>query len=96
MTSQVVVNIDTKLKNKAMKMAKKEWLTMKALMSFLLKWYTEHNITLGTKVCRDYDTEVEIIPWTKDELELLENDSTLLKLWKKMDDLLIKKGICKS
>gem|GEM_PF-6115919 len=37
MTSQMVVNIDSKLKEKAMKMAKQEGLTMKALLSFLLK-----------------------------------------------------------
>ena len=37
MNSPIVVNINSELKEKAMKMAKKEGLTMKALLSFLLK-----------------------------------------------------------
>lgn len=96
MTSQVIVNIDTELKNKAMAMAKKEGLTMKALLSFLLKWYTDHSITLWARIERDYETEVEVIPWTEEELKFLEKDSTLWKLWEQMNDLLVKKGICKS
>ncbi len=48
MNSQIVANIDSELKEKAMKMAKKEGLTMKALLSFLLKWYTQEKITLTT------------------------------------------------
>lgn len=49
MTSPIVVQIDSELKEKAMKMAKKEGLTMKALLSFLLKWYTEHEIILTSR-----------------------------------------------
>lgn len=93
MNSQVVVNIDTELKNKAMAMAKKEWLTMKALLSFLLKWYTDHSITLWARVERDFDTEVEIIPWTKEELKLLEEDDDLKELWNRFNKLIIDKWI---
>jgi len=93
MTSQVVVNIDTELKNKAMAMAKKEWLTMKALMSFLLKWYTDHSITLWARLEREYETDLEVIPWTKEELKFLEEDSELKELWNKFNNLIIEKWI---
>jgi len=46
MTSQMVVNIDTELKNKAMKMAKKQGLTMKALMGFLLQLYIDEEVEI--------------------------------------------------
>ena len=49
MTSPIVVQIDSELKEKAMKMAKKEGLTMKALLSFLLKWYTQQEIILTSR-----------------------------------------------
>jgi antitoxin component of RelBE/YafQ-DinJ toxin-antitoxin module len=49
MTSPIVVQVDTELKEKAMKMAKKEGLTMKALLSFLLKGYTEQEIILTSR-----------------------------------------------
>ncbi|MDQ7022278.1 MAG: hypothetical protein Q9M97_01895 [Candidatus Gracilibacteria bacterium] len=57
MNSQIVANINTELKNKAMAMAKAEGLTMKALLSFLLKGYIEKEIEIGAKFTsfkRDY------------------------------------------
>lgn len=49
MTSQIVANIDSELKEKAMKMAKKEGLTMKALLSFLLKGYIDRAIIIWAR-----------------------------------------------
>ena len=96
MTSQVVVNIDTLLKETAMKMAKKEGLTMKALLSFLLKWYVEKEITLWARSGRDYITNFEIEDFSSEEVKFVEEWSILWKLWEDMNRLLIKKGICKS
>jgi len=75
MTSQIVANINTELKNKAMAMAKEEWLTMKALLSFLLKWYTEKKIEIWAKFSsfeRDY-WNLEIEELTKNEKEIFNN-----------------------
>lgn len=93
MNSQVVVNIDTELKNKAMSMAKKQWLTMKALMSFLLKWYTDNSITLWARLERDYSSDLEIIPWTEEELSILNQDQELKDLWDRFNKLIIDKWI---
>lgn len=57
MESQVVVNIDSNLKKIAMDKAKKEWITMKALLSLFLKWYIENEITLWARIRREYDIE---------------------------------------
>ena len=36
---------------------KKEWITMKALLSLFLKWYIENEITLWARIRREYDIE---------------------------------------
>ena len=86
MTSQIVANINTELKNKAMAMAKEEWLTMKALLSFLLKWYVKKEIEIWasfSSLKRDYWTlEIEELS-EEEELFLIEDkelESNRLKL----------------
>ncbi len=93
MTSQVVVNIDTELKKKAMFMAKKEGLTMKALMSFLLKWYVEKDISLWARYNKKCHNDIEIIPWSDDELDSLNNDIELKELEWKFNKLIADKWI---
>lgn len=51
MESQMVIHIDSELKKKAMEMAKKEGLTMKALMCCLLKWYVHWDIEFKACPC---------------------------------------------
>ncbi|MDA9129373.1 hypothetical protein N9J72_02765 [Candidatus Gracilibacteria bacterium] len=46
MTSQIVANIDSELKEKAMEMAKEEGLTLKGLITLLLKGYVNGDIEL--------------------------------------------------
>lgn len=93
MNSQVVVNIDTELKQKAMKMAKKEGLTMKALLSFLLKWYVEDEIVLWAKIKRWYFSNLEIEWWSQKEIDNLNNNKNLKSLWSKLNTLLLDKKI---
>lgn len=49
MNSQIVANIDSELKSKAMAKAKKEWITLKAIISIFLKWYVEDQIYISAK-----------------------------------------------
>lgn len=53
MESQMVIHIDSELKQNAMEMAKKEWLTMKALMCCLLKSYVRGDIEFKACLCND-------------------------------------------
>ncbi len=79
MTSQVVVNIDTDLKNKAMAMAKKQGITMKALMGFLLQWYVEEQIEVGARFThfeRDY-WELTIEELSEEEKAIIANSKEL-------------------
>ena len=57
MTSQVIVNIDSELKKVAMAKVKKDWITMKALLGYFLKWYVENKITIWAQIIREYDIE---------------------------------------
>ena len=54
MTSQIVANIDSDLKKQAMEMAKKNWITLKSLISLLLKSYVEKDIKLWARMQRNY------------------------------------------
>lgn len=95
MTSQIVANINTELKNKAMAMAKKEWLTMKALLSFLLKGYIKKEIEIWAKFTsheRDYG-ELEIEELNEEEKDFLMNDSKLEEKRKKLNLLISQKWI---
>jgi len=80
MNSQLVANINLDLKNKAMEMAKKDWLTMKALLSFLLKAYVEKEIKIKASISshkREYGN-FEIEDLNDDELNII-NSSKILK-----------------
>jgi len=46
MNSQVVFNIDSELKQKAMQKAKKDGITMKTLLNLFLKWYVDEDFNL--------------------------------------------------
>ena len=95
MNSQIVANINTELKNKAMEMAKKEWLTMKALLSFLLKWYVEEKIEIWAKFTsfeRDYG-ELEIEELSEEEKDFLMNNSELEKKRRELNLLISQKWI---
>lgn len=93
MTSQIVANINTELKNKAMAMAKAEWLTMKALLSFLLKWYVEEEIHIWARFTsfeRDYwKLEIEPLKW--EEIDFLMNDTELELKRNKLNELISQK-----
>lgn len=93
MTSQIVANINTELKNKAMAMAKAEWLTMKALLSFLLKWYVEEEIHIWARFTsfeRDYwILEIEPLKW--EEIDFLMNDTELELKRNKLNELISQK-----
>lgn len=77
MTSPIVVQIDTELKQKAMQMAKKEGLTMKALLSFLLKGYTEHEIILTSQRRPAGISHFEFEELLDDELEVLHSSKKI-------------------
>jgi len=92
MTSQIVANINTELKNKAMAMAKKEWLTMKALLSFLLKWYVKKEIKIWTTFTKSYERDywtLEIEELSNEEMEII-NSSEILKNAPKVFSKLLK------
>lgn len=80
MTSQVVVNIDTTLKNKAMKMAKSQWLTMKALLSFCLQWYVDNEIEIGARISQHTrnNWELQLEKLSPEENAVI-NSSAILK-----------------
>jgi len=95
MTSQMVVNIDTELKKKAMAMAKKQGLTMKALMGFLLQWYIEKEIEVWAKFHsfeRDY-WELTIEPLNDEEMKIINWSKELKNAHKKLSKLLESKWI---
>lgn len=95
MTSQIVANINTELKEKAMIMAKEEWLTMKALLSFLLKWYVEKEIEIWAKFTsleRDYWT-LEIEELTDEEMEIINSSEKLRNAPKIFSKLLKEKWV---
>ena len=92
MTSQIVANINTELKNKAMAMAKEEWLTMKALLSFLLKWYVKKEIEIWTTFTKSYERDywtLEIEELNDEEMEII-NSSEILKNAPKVFSKLLK------
>ena len=92
MNSPIVVNINSELKEKAMKMAKDEGLTMKALLSFLLKWYTEKEIEINATFSQHKrNSEIEIENFSEEEINLLENEWNFKNLTNKLNDLIIKK-----
>ena len=94
MNSTVIVNIDRDLKEKAMKMAKKEGLTMKALLSFLLKWYTKKEIEINASFSQHKrNNDVEIEDFSKEEIEILETKWNFKNLTNKLNDLIIQKWI---
>jgi len=95
MNSQVVVNINSELKKKAMTMAKAEWLTMKALLSFLLKWYVEEKIEIWAKFTsfeRDYG-ELEIEELSEEEIKIINSSDKLRNAPNILSQLLNKKWI---
>ncbi len=86
MTSQIVVHIDSELKEKAMQMAKKEGLTLKALLSFLLKGYTEQEIILTSRP-RSVIADFEVEELSDDEVLILSQSSEIQALHKKLEHL---------
>lgn len=95
MTSQIVANINTELKNKAMAMAKAEWLTMKALLSFLLKWYVEEEIHIWARFSsfeRDY-WKLEIEELNEEEKEIINSSSILQNAHSELSNLIKSKWI---
>ena len=84
MTSQVVVNIDAELKKIAMAKAKKDGITMKALLGYFLKWYVEDEITIGAKFRRGSYVNKELVElWFIREDKLSTKNIKLLEKSKK-------------
>ena len=88
MNSQIVANIDSDLKKAAMDMAKKNWITLKSLISILLKSYVDKEIKLWARMQRDYCSGFEQEEWTLEEIKLLENDKDLKKIEKGFNNLI--------
>ncbi len=96
MTSQMVVNIDSKLKEKAMKMAKQEGLTMKALLSFLLKWYVKEEIVIETKISQHKRKEqfnIELEEFSLEEKNIIDSNKILKNAPWELNKLLLAKWI---
>ncbi len=85
MDSQIVANIDSELKEKAMKMAKEEGLTLKAVLSFLLKWYIEKEFTF-TPMRRIHKSHLEFEELTPEEIKFFESDEIQDK-YRKLSEL---------
>ena len=79
--------ITLELKEKAMKMAKKEGLTMKALLSFLLKGYTEQEIVLTSKRRQPRGIFFETEELSDEEIELVSKSSKIQSLHKRLQEL---------
>ena len=60
MSTQVVFKTDKSMKDKAMKKAKAEGVTLKAVLYNALKLYTEGKLSFGLQV-HDVDSEFEIL-----------------------------------
>ena len=94
MNSPIVVNINSKLKEKAMKMAKSEGLTMKALLSFLLKWYTEKEIEINATFSQHKrNSEIEISSLLDEEIKMINSNSILKNAPDELNKLLVAKWI---
>jgi len=79
MTSQIVANIDSTLKSNAMEMAKANWITLKSLITLLLKGYVSNEITLWVRMKRDY--------WNSDIENTIEDIKVTEGLQRKMNSL---------
>ena len=77
MNTQIVFKTDKDLKDQAMKKARLEGLTLKAVLCQLMKYYVEGKLSFGIQMLEE--SEMELLQSSSDQQKKMDNIADLLE-----------------